>query len=206
MKEVAVKAQVRVKTDTKSSRKSLRREKIIPGVFYGKNIENINIAIPELQVNKLVFTSEKKLVNLEIENKGSFKAILKDFQLDPVTDRVIHFDLQAVEGSSNITVEVPVVTKGQCIGVKEGGILQVQLHKLNIECEPSKLPEHLDIDVTNLKIGDSLHVGDVTFEDIKVLHPKDAVIVTVVPPKGEEVADNTITEPEVISKGKKEEK
>lgn len=206
MKEVAVKAQVRVKTDTKSSRKSLRREKIVPGVFYGKNIENINIAIPELQVNKLVFTSEKKLVNLEIENKGSFKAILKDFQLDPVTDRVIHFDLQAVEGSSNITVEVPVVTKGQCVGVKEGGILQVQLHKLNIECEPSKLPEHLDIDVTNLKIGDSLHVGDVTFEGIKILHPKDAVIVTVVPPKGEEVVDNTITEPEVISKGKKEEK
>ncbi|HOJ36655.1 MAG TPA: 50S ribosomal protein L25 [Ignavibacteriales bacterium] len=205
MKEVALKAQVRVKTDTKSSRRSLRRQNIVPGVFYGKNIENINIALPEIQVNKLVFTSEKKLVNLEIENKGTFKAILKDFQLDPVTDRVVHFDFQAVQESGTITVEVPVLTKGQSVGVKEGGILQIQLHQLNIECEPSNLPEHIELDVTNLKIGDSLHVGDVAFEGIKILHPKDAVIVTVVPPKGEESTTSDITEPEVISKGKKEE-
>jgi large subunit ribosomal protein L25 len=206
MKEVALKAQVRVKTDTKNSRKSIRKNSIIPGVFYGKNIENINIAIPEIQINKAVFTSEQHILNVEIENKGNFKAVLKDFQLDPVTDRVVHFDLMAVNETEKITVEVPVVAKGQAEGVKAGGVLQILLHKLNIECEASKLPEHIEIDVTNLKLNESIHVGDLNLEGIKILHSKDAVILNIVPPKGETAATTEATEPEVISKGKKEEK
>lgn len=204
MKEFILKAQERTETKTKSSRRSLRREGIVPGVFYSKTQTPINIAAPELQVNKLVFTSESHLVNLAIENKGDFKCVMKDFQIDPVTDRVIHFDLLGFASDEKITVEVPVVLAGQAAGVKEGGILQHMLHKVEVECLAADLPEHIEVNVKDLKVGDAVHAGDIKVNGVKVLNSKDAVVVSVVVAKEASTEASETAEPEVIAKGKKE--
>lgn len=204
MKEFILKAQERTITNTKSSRRSLRRDGIVPGVFYSKSHAPMSIAAPELQVNKLVFTAESHLVTLNVEGKGDFKCVMKEFQVDPVTDRVIHFDLLGFAGNEKITVEVPVVLVGQSVGVREGGQLQHILHKLEIECVATELPEHIDVNIADLKLGSSIHVSDLKLEGVKILNAKEAVVVACNTAKEVSLEAGEVKEPEVITKGKKE--
>jgi large subunit ribosomal protein L25 len=107
-------------------------------------------------------------------------------------------------------LEVPIKYHGSAIGIKEGGILQQVLHKLDIECLPKNIPSHLDVDVTDIKLGAAIHAGDLKFDNITILTPEDSVVVTVTHPKIEKepVVEELVegaAEPEVIPKGKAEE-
>jgi large subunit ribosomal protein L25 len=106
-------------------------------------------------------------------------------------------------------LEVPIKYHGSAIGIKEGGILQQVLHKLEIECLPKNIPSHLDVDVTDIKLGAAIHAGDLKFENINILTPADSVVATVTHPKVEKepVVEEVVegaAEPEVIAKGKTE--
>ncbi len=193
----------------KSVAKKLRTQGFIPGVYYVKNSEPISFRVSEKSVRPLVYTSETKLVSLKFDDNEVYECVVKDAQFDPITDKVIHIDLMGLTRGEKFELEVPIQIVGSSIGVREGGILQVLMHKLNIECFPKDVPQQVQVDISNLKIGNSIHVRDLKLENIDILNPKDSVIVTVIHQKVEvettEEEEEEIKEPEVISKGKAEE-
>ncbi len=212
MAEIILKAERRTEFK-KSISNQMRKSGIIPGIYYSYGEEPIPIKASELALRPLVFTSESNIVSLQIEGeKKPLSCILKDTQFEPVTGRIIHFDLIGLKEGEMINIEVSIILKGNAIGVKEGGIVQHNLHKLEIKCLPQNIPPHIDVDITNLGIGDSIKVSDIKIEGIEILNDENASIVSVVPPTVEAKPEEAATtegeapaEPEVISKGKKEE-
>jgi large subunit ribosomal protein L25 len=195
----------------KSAKNAIRKNGRVPGVFYSKHNEPIAIDVPEGTLKPLVFTSEAHLLSLKMEGMEELECVIKDVQFDPLTDRVIHFDLLGLTRGETIQLEVPIQFHGSPVGVKEGGIVQQPLHKLDIECLPKDIPQRIDIEVAHLKLGDSIHVSDLNLENITILNSADAVIIAITHPKVEketieEAAEKEALEPEVISKGKSEEK
>ncbi len=215
MEKVIIEANER-KTINKRSRNILRNEGRVPGVLYGSRMKPIPIDVTRLVINPLVFTAKTNLISLKLDGHDEYECIIKDVQFDPVTDKVLHFDLIGLTRGEKIQLEVPLKLLGNAVGVKEGGLLQESMHKLSIECLPKDIPQSLELEVTELNIGDSIHVSDLNFEHITILNPEDTIVVSVVLPKvekeveaveeGEEFAEEEgAAEPEVIGKGKESE-
>ena len=209
MEKVVLEANTR-KIGSKSETKNQRKNGRIPGVFYLKGKKPISIDVSDRAIKPLVFTGETHLIGLKVDNNQEFDCIIKDVQFDPVTDQIVHFDLLGLVSGETFAIEVPLVFNGSAVGVKDGGILQQHLHKLEIECLPKDIPQHLEIDVTDLKIGDSIHISDLNFDNLTILNQKTTVVVSVNHPKIEkeptpEEAVVEPAEPEVIGKGKGEE-
>jgi large subunit ribosomal protein L25 len=207
MEKQALKANIRTEI-SKSSRSSLRRSGKVPGVFYSRVNKPISIEVAEKAIKPFVFTAKTHLISLEVENDKNYDCVVKDVQFDPVTESIVHFDLLGLIEGEKFQLEVPIQYKGTAIGIKEGGIVQQVLHKLEIECYPNDIPQFLTIDITNLKLGESIHPTDLSFENISILTPPETVVVAVVHPKVEkepvaaEAATEAPAEPEVIGKGK----
>lgn len=210
MEKIVLKANMR-NSISKSSRSSIRKNGRVPGVFYSKHDNPIAIDVTEKSIKPLVFTAETHLISLEIDGKDNHECVIKDVQFDPVTDRVVHFDLLGLTVGEKFQLEVPIQYHGNPIGVKEGGVLQQFLHKLEIECLPKDIPQRLDINIQDLKLGDAIHVKDLNFENITILNLESSVIVAVTHPKvekeatPEELAAQAEAQPEVIGKDKEEE-
>lgn len=209
MAEITLNAEVRKLVGKRA--RTLRKEGKIPGIFYIHGAENITIMVPEAALRPLIYTSEAHVINLKLDNGLEQDCILRDIQFDPITDRPIHFDLQGVKAEEKLTLEIPVILVGTPKGVKDGGTMQRVLHRLKIECLPRYIPEHVEINVENLGINESIHVKDIAIENATILENENSTVVAVVPPTvlKEEVPTaapvEEITEPEVIGKGKKEE-
>jgi len=197
---------------TKSETRRIRNEGFIPGVFYSKNNQPIHINVADKAINPLVFTSKTHLISLVLEGHDEYECIIKDVQFHPVTDKVIHFDLLGLTKGEKIKLEIPIRLAGSPIGVKEGGVIQHVMHKVEVECLPRNIPEHIVIDISGLKLNDSIHIGDLKYDDIEFIDSKESMIVQVTHAKVKEevapaeVVDQEPTEPEVILKGKQEEK
>ena len=213
MEKTTLKASER-KQFNKSAIRKIRKEGRVPGVFYSKHHPPLHIDVLDTTINPLVFTSKTHLISLEIEGQEERECIIKDIQFDPVTDKVIHFDLLGLTKGEKIILEVPVQLVGTPVGVKEGGVIQHVMHKLEVECLPRNIPEHIVVNVSELKLGDSIHIGDLQIEEVEFIDPKESLIVQVthakvqeeVTPAAEEGVEEELTEPEVIAKGKAEEK
>lgn len=213
MADLNIVANKRVKT-TKGAVNKLRKNGMVPGVLYSKVDKPVSILVSEISLKPLVYTNEMHLVNLKIDENKEVKSLLKDIQFHPVTDRIIHVDFQALTGGQVIQVQVPITITGQAIGLKEGGKIQQNMHKLDIECLPSEIPQQIEVDISNLHIGDSIHAKELIKSNFKILNSDDSVIISVIAPKLEteeptsaEAGTATETkEPEVISKGKSEDK
>ena len=208
MENVILKASKR-NAGSKSEKNSLRNSGKVPGIFYMKEQESVPLYVTEKEINPLIFTSDTHLISLQMDGYEEHECIIKDVQFDPITDKVLHFDLLGLTKGETFQLEVPVQLHGNPIGVKEGGIIQHSIHKLEIECLPKDIPQHLEVDVTELKIGDSIHISDLSFDKVTILNPKTTVVVSVNHPKvekeptPEEVVEEP-TEPELIGKGKEE--
>ena len=213
METTKIKASER-KDFSKSETRRIRNEGYIPGVFYSKNNQPIHINVADKAINPLVLTAKTHLISLQLEGHDEYECIIKDVQFDPVTDKLIHFDLLGLTKGEKIILEIPVRLMGTPVGVKEGGIIQHVMHKIEVECLPRNIPEHIVIDISDLKLGDSIHISDLNYEDIEFTDPKESMIVQVthakikeeVAPAAEAVVGEEPAEPEVISKGKQEEK
>jgi len=202
---------------TKSALTKLRSESKVPGIFYIKGSDPITIEVDENEINRYVFTSETYILNLKIDGKkDELECIIKDVQFDPVTDKVVHFDLLGITRGQVMNVEIPIVFTGSAVGVKAGGKLQIEAHKLEIEVLPVNIPEHIEIDITNLNIGDSINVRDLSFDNFKILNNEDVLIVSVAALREEEEVEveegeaeaetaDEEAQPEVIKKGKEKE-
>lgn len=199
-------------TKNKSEKKELRKNGKIPGVFYMRGLETVPISVSEKVLHPLVYTGETHLISLSVNGQNEeTECILKDVQFDPVTDGVVHFDLIGLNKDETIEIEVPVQLRGSAVGLKEGGIVQHILHKLQVECLPKDIPQHIDVNIAELQIGDAIHVDELNVENIKILNSKDSVIVQVTHPKAEQEPEEVVEgaeepeEPEVIAHGKAEE-
>ena len=181
MTETILQAEVRIPGQTAS--KALRRNGRIPGVFYSKNHEPIHFSVPVLSLRSIVYTAEAKMVKLSVDGGQTLDCVLKDVTFDPVTDKLLHFDLQGVAVGEMILVDIPLHLVGQSVGVRDGGIMEHVMHKVHVKADPHVMPEHIDVDVTNLKVGDALHISDLTIEGCEILDRPDAVIVACHPPK-----------------------
>lgn len=197
----------------KGTARSLRREGMIPGVLYREGKAQ-SLKLPKKELCKLLNTisGEQVIVDLHFTDGEKKLALLKDFQVDPVSRELLHTDFFEVSLTEAIRVSVHVVTVGEPVGVKrDSGILQHALREVEIECLPDKIPGKIEIDIAKLELGQSVHVSDLKFEEgIKVLTDPGDVIVTVVAPVAEaapavEEAAVAAAEPEVAKKGKKEE-
>lgn len=205
MSDISLQAQRR--QPGRSTARSLRRESMIPGVFYFHGEESIPLAVHELALRPLIQTAESHLINLKLDDGVEKLCILKDMTFDPITDRPTHFDLMGVAAGESIRVSVPVVLAGRAAGQVDGGLVQQILHELDIECLPKDLPEQIEVDITPLAIGDSIHVSDLSVANVQILTAAEATVVSVSAPRvsDDEGGESGPTEPEVISKGKKEE-
>lgn len=205
MEKVVLSANER-KTISKAAVNKVRNSGRVPGIYYAKNAEAIAVDVAENQIKPLVFTAETHLISLKVDGRGEFDCVVKDVQFDPVTDRIIHFDLLGLTSNEKFQLEVPILFVGAPIGIKEGGVLQQTLHKVEIECLPADIPQHLEVNIANLKLGESIHVKDLNFPNITLLTSEDSVVVSVTHPKVEKEAAEAegAAEPEVIGKGKAE--
>jgi large subunit ribosomal protein L25 len=208
MSELTINAESRKKLGG-STALQLRQKGRVPGILYGHGEPSIPFHVKELDLRSLIYTNETHTVNLNLDGQPT-RCILREVQFHPVTDRVSHIDLIIIHADEKIRIEVPVKLVGTAIGVKDGGVMDFSLHKLSIEVLPDKIPEHIELDITNLKIGHSLHVSDLPAnDDYTISTDSHAVIVIIAAPKAaEEVAASTeavVAEPEQIKKGKKDE-
>jgi len=197
MAHVALTAQWRKETG-KGAARTLRRQALIPAVFYGPEVDPVLLSLDYRDLEKLIRTGagENVIIDLAIETGEStlsHRAMLKEIQMDPVKQTILHVDLYEISMDKKIEVEVPITLTGTAMGVSEGGILQQVSRTLEISCLPDNIPDSFELDVTDLNIGDSLHVSDLKIpQDIEVLVEEELTIATVVPPtKVEEI------EPEV---------
>jgi large subunit ribosomal protein L25 len=182
MSEIALKAQKR--GTGKKAAKAVRNSGLVTGVYYRNGVEPIPIAVHPLNMRPIVYTAAANIINLEIEGADTpLSCMLKDITFDPVTDAIVHFDLFGVSNDNVVDFNVPVKLVGQSAGVREGGVLEHILHKLNVTCLPKDLPQQLDVDITELKIGQSLHVRDLSYEGIKINVVGDATIVAISAPR-----------------------
>ena len=208
MESIILKASKR-NVNSKAEKTTIRNSGRVPGIYYIKEHDSIPLSVTEKEIKPLVFTSETHIISLRIDEDEERECIIKDVQFDPVTDRVIHFDLLGLTKGETFQLEVPVQLRGNPVGVKEGGIIQHVIHKLEIECLPKDIPQHIDIDITNLKMGDAIHVKDLNLENISIITQKGAVIVAITHPKVEvEAASEELSaeaaQPELVGKGKEE--
>ncbi len=211
MAEIVLKAELR--TQTRGHAKRTRASGMIPGVFYARGEQNLHIEVPAVDLHPLVFTSQTHVIDLRLKDGVSQKCIIRDVQFDPITDKPIHFDLQGLHEDEKLTIDVPIVLAGGTAkGVKEGGMLQHVIHKLKVTCLPRDIPERIELNITELGIGDSIHVRDLEVPSATILESPDSPVVVVMPPTVakeapvEEVAEEeAIAEPEVVGKGKKPE-
>jgi len=181
MKTIEIKGSLRSELGKKNS-KQIRKEDGVPCVIYGKD-ENIHFFAPELAFKNLVYTHEAHLVDLNIDG-NIYKTILQDIQFHPVSDKIIHVDFIKVFEDKPVAISVPVSIFGNSPGVMAGGKLSVKRRTLKIKGLPKNLPEFIPIDISNLKIHDSIKVGDLAIDNIEFLDIKKSIIVTVATTRG----------------------
>lgn len=185
---IVLKAQQR-ETGKKAARKA-RQAGLVPGVVYKNGEPGLPILCHPLSLRPIVYTSETHMVDVHVEGHSEvLHAVLKDISFDPVTDKIVHFDLLGVTKDHGITVDVPVVVKGRSKGEAEGGIVHQELHKLHVRCLPDALPEHIEVDVTELNIGQAVHIGDIRHDNFEIIGAAEAVVVSILAPKVSESAE-----------------
>ncbi|SFM91432.1 50S ribosomal protein L25/general stress protein Ctc [Thermodesulforhabdus norvegica] len=178
----------------KGAARKLRRMDKIPGVVYGPAVDKpLPVIVPGNKLKKLIyeFGEETKVVDLVIKQvdggERREQVIIKDIQVHPYRRMLLHADFYALAADQDVDVDVPVEIVGEAKGVKKGGVLNVVLHSLLIRCLPKDIPEKIEVDVSELDIGDVIHVEDIKDRfSFKILSAMDAPIVAVTPPEGEE--------------------
>ena len=205
----------------KNEARRTRREGRVPAVLYGGDgKEATPIAVPPKALLKILHSEsgQNTLISLKLAGASDTRVLVKDFQIDPVTHEVLHADFYRIAMDRVLQVTIPVTVHGEPKGVKQqGGILEFIRREIVIECLPADIPEHVDIDVSELMLHQGIRVRDIaTNPKWKPVTEGEAMLVHVIMPKAEEApaapeaaaaaATATPAEPEVIKKGKKEEK
>ena len=213
MERISIQAEKR-EVRGKGAARSLRRAGKVPATLYRAG-QAQSIQLSRKELSKLInsVAGEQVMVDLQFADGDKKLALLKDFQVDPIRSELLHTDFFEVSLTETVKITVHVATHGEPVGVKrDAGLLQYPTREILIECLPDKIPGKIDIDISKLEIGQSIHVSDLKLEEgIKILSDPHEVIVNVVAAVAEavapaaEVVETAAPEPEVMKKGKKEE-
>ena len=176
MKTIVIKGSFRKELGKKSS-KELRKANNVPCVIYGGK-ENIHFYTHENNFKNLVYTPDAHLVNLNIEGK-ELNVVLKDIQFHPVSDRIIHVDFTEVGVNKPLIIGIPIKVTGDSVGIKAGGKLRIRRRTLLVKGFANDIPEFLPIDITEVKIHQSIKVGELSFDKIELLDPKKSMVLAV---------------------------
>lgn len=194
--------------------RSLRRAGRIPAVIYGRGRDPEALSVDTTALTRLLsqVSASTTLVDVAVDGRATVKALIREIQRNPIRPSdIIHLDLYEVHANEKITVEAPVKLVGVPDGVRNfGGVLDHVTHSLSIRVLPADIPEHIDVDVTALNIGQSIHVRDLSFDKFDVLNDGGTTLCTVVAPRAEEVVAPVVdaaasVEPELIRKVKPDE-
>lgn len=162
----------------KGETRRLRNEDLVPCVIYGGK-ENLHFFAHENLFKKIVYSPDVFIILLDIEG-DQHKAIMQEIQFHPVTDKIIHIDFIEVFDDKPVIATIPVKLVGNSIGIKNGGKLRQRRRYLKVKGLMENLPDYLDIDMTNVDIGDVIKIGDLSFENLEILDPHRSMIASVV--------------------------
>src|SRR5215216_210209 len=205
----------------KNEARRLRVAGQVPAVVYGARTEGqapegVAVSVDPKEVLRILHSESgaNTLINLKLEGGGESRVMVRDYQLDPITHTLLHADFYQLAMDKAIVVPVPVLIKGEPVGVKQqGGLIDFVTREIQVQCLPTDIPEHIDIDVSELELNQSIRLRDIAVNPKwKPVTDGDTMLVHVVMPKAEESAQATTetatpaaAEPEVVKKGKPEE-
>lgn len=217
MEQIKLDVQLRKQSGSAKARQ-MRRTNLIPAIIYGGKEKPTMIQADRKTYDRIhrLHAGESLIYHLNVvdgEKKvADFPAIIKDVQLHPVTDQVVHLDFNRISLDKEIEIKVKIITRGDAIGVKrDGGTLDHSMWELDIICLPTNIPHHIEVDITNLGIHDAVHVKDLVLpKGVRTKHDGESVVVSVVGSMREEAAgaaegEAAAGEPEVLKEKKKEE-
>ena len=183
MKQISISGTKRADLGKKAT-KAVRREGLVPCNLYGQQKDEngnpvaVAFTISEKEANKIIFTPHIYLIDITIDGEDH-KAILREAQFHPVKDNILHLDFLEVHAEKPSVIGVPVQTKGLAEGVRAGGRLTTLIRKINVKALYQDIPEKLIIDVTNLQLGKSIKVGELSFDKLELVTPKEVNVVSV---------------------------
>ena len=217
MEKVILKADLREGAGKKVAR-GLRAKAIIPAIVYKGGKEALKLQVAERELEDVIHTKAGENVIITLKITGEAKAaakdktvIIKEIQRGPIKDEILHVDFNEISLTEMLKVNVPLVPKGEASGVKkDGGVLDHVMWELQIECLPTDIPEKVEVDISNLNIGDAIYVKNIAMpEAVKVLNDPELIAFIVKPPKvevpKEPTAEEAAAEPELIREKKEKE-
>jgi large subunit ribosomal protein L25 len=203
MDQVTVQAEEREQLG-KGANRRLRAQGRLPAVIYGHGIQSLAVSVEIRDVDHILRSESGHNTIFKLElGKSSNVVLIKDYQLDPLQGTLLHADFQTVSMDEKMTFAVPVQTEGISVGVTTGGVLDLVLREIELECFPADLPDHIVVDVTDLEIGDSIRVKALNLDPskINVMSDPALVVLSVVPPHVEKEPEEVALEEEEILEG-----
>jgi large subunit ribosomal protein L25 len=183
MSREALVAEKRDASGKSPTARRLRNSGMTPGVLYSNDGDNVPFAADELAVAAII-RHGAQLVDLDLDGSKHI-SLLKDYQVHPVRGSLVHLDLQEVRMDETLKMSAPIHVVGEAPGIKIGGVLTQNVHELQIECKASSIPDHIDVDVSDLQGGDSLHLAKVAApEGVTFLDPPETLLMTISMPRG----------------------
>ena len=184
MNAITITAEAR--TPGKAAARAARRQGNVPCVLYGHHVGAQSFTTSEKSLKPLIFTNRTHIVSVNL-GKDSWDCIVKDVAYHPVTDRPMHVDFQVLQAGEKVTLPVPLNFVGVSVGQAEGGLPSYVLNELAVSCFPRDIPIQIDVDISQVEIGQSLHVRDVKEDTLDFLAPDDQILMTVEAPRAAEV-------------------
>ncbi|MBE7464003.1 MAG: 50S ribosomal protein L25 [Planctomycetes bacterium] len=199
-----------VKREALGSRKvnKLRMQGLVPAVVYGEGKIGLALAISEREFGHLLHSGDRVVV-LKIEGEADKQALIKGLQFDALGELVLHVDFNELRAGQTVRVNIPVAVKGTAKGAADGGVVNLVIHEIEVECLPTAIPDKIVVDVSSLELNTALHLREIPFpEGVKPVDDPEEVVVQCEPPRKEEdlttAAAPSATEPEVINEKKVE--
>ncbi len=204
MSEADIQCQIRNKENPVTV-KTLRKEGKIPAIFYAHGEESIPVSVDAKTIQQML-SHEINILNVIFPDGKTRKSIIRDIQRDPLTDTIIHMDFLGIKLTQKIRITIPILLKGTPVGVKDGGILEHLLREVEVEGLPLDIPEHIEVDVSELNIGNTIRLQDIHSEKFVFATDINHAVANVIHPKvmklEEEIVEESVEEGEEESEEK----
>ncbi len=175
MKTIEINGSLRTGTGKKAT-KQFRKNEQVPAIIYGRDV-NLLINVNVVDLKPVIYTPDVHIVNITVDGK-TYETIVKDVQFHPVSDAILHLDFLHIFDDKKVTVALPIILTGQSEAAKQGGKIVLITRKLRACGFPQELPEHLEIDITELGLGKTISVGDLKFDKVQLADPKSTLVVS----------------------------
>jgi large subunit ribosomal protein L25 len=186
--------------EKKGDVKRLRRDGKIPGILYGHKDKPHRLYITDKDFKKVLDVMKKEAVTINLTlNDKSYICLIKAIQHNPITNQLLHIDFQHIQKKEKIQVNIPIHAHGEAPGIKDGGVLDQHLHEVMVKCLPDDIPSFIDVDVSGLKLGDTIHIKDIQarIPNVEFEVKPETSIISVLIPKVEKEVPKPVAEGEV---------